>query len=534
MASYIISLNSSTYADNDAAITGITGAGASVTKTFNLPLTFRIEATAEQLAAISGVTFYDTDDTMLTASHAGATYTTTHLTALGRETNSATAGVSKALAWSPSQNGSGSTVYLLDTGIQSSHAEFASATISNLHNATSATGFVDSDGHGTAIGSLIVGANVGTSPNATLKNVKLFNNSNGSITVGEVVDALDAILDDHNANTPSTAKTVCMPFTVTKNQLIDQKLSELQENNLILVAAAGNQGSEVDDYSPGGLDTIITVGAVNSDLSATSWTNLPLSTDTGNTNPMVQTHTAGAKLDIWAPGVDISVADSANNTNYVNVTGTSASAGLVAGVTSHYIQKYPSHSALEVKSTLVAEGYLHGRASNVSCLTFGHLDYVSGGKKPDWANINYSLAVAPQSTDTEFTSVPSGRVLNVQYGQTANVSVGVNASASDVIVLPFSPLSPWMTFDTATGLLTADTSNATLAPASIKPGVYNFAVKGTLAGTTAVEEFSVGVYETSVDELEGASEFYYDTDSNDYEAVITYGSAYWQSLTFKP
>jgi hypothetical protein len=534
MASYIISLNSSTYADNDAAIAGITGAGASVTKTFNLPLTFRIEATAEQLAAISGVSFSDTDDTMLTASHAGATYTTTHLTALGRESSTITQGVSNALAWSPSQNGSGTTVYLLDTGVQSSHVEFANATITNLHNASSAVGFVDTDGHGTAIGSLIVGENIGTSPNATLKNVKLFNNSNGSITVGEVVDALDAILDDHNSNTPSTAKTVCMPFTVTKNQLIDQKLNELQENNLILVAAAGNQGSEVDDYSPGGLDTIITVGAVNSDLSATSWTNLPLSTDTSNTNSIIKGHSSFAKLDIWAPGVDISVSDSANNSNYINVTGTSASAGIVAGVSTHYIQKYPSKNAFEVKSTLITEGHLHTIASNVSCLTFGHLDYVSGGKKPDWANINYSLAVAPQTTDTEFTNLPSGRILNVQYGQTANVSVGVNASATDVIVLPFSPLSPWMTFDTATGLLTADTSNATLAPASIKPGIYNFAVKGTLAGTTAVEEFSVGVYETSEDELEGAPEYYYDTDSNEYEAVITYGSAYWQSLTQKP
>ena len=55
MANYIVEMDSGVHADASAAASAITSAGASITTTFSLSMTYLIDATAEQLAAISGV-----------------------------------------------------------------------------------------------------------------------------------------------------------------------------------------------------------------------------------------------------------------------------------------------------------------------------------------------------------------------------------------------------------------------------------------------------------------------------------------------
>ena len=52
MAKYLISLDSSQYADNAAGGSAITDTGASIYTTFELPCTYEIEATPEQLNEI--------------------------------------------------------------------------------------------------------------------------------------------------------------------------------------------------------------------------------------------------------------------------------------------------------------------------------------------------------------------------------------------------------------------------------------------------------------------------------------------------
>ena len=111
--------------------------------------------------------------------------------------------------------------------------------------------------------SLIVGDNLGMSPNATLYNVKMFNEGAGNISIGDVIGALDQVSTHHSNNDPADPKVVCMPFTMTKSQLIDDTLNDMLDDNLVIIAAAGNDGGEVDNFSPGGLDTVITVGAAS-------------------------------------------------------------------------------------------------------------------------------------------------------------------------------------------------------------------------------------------------------------------------------
>lgn len=537
MANYIVSLDTSTYANAGAAELALTNAGAAITKTYQFPLTYGVTATTSQLASLAGVLRYEEIGTVLTAQKAGGTPTYHHLqsTSVNKNYN---------YYWHPvdTTHGQGQHVYLLDTGIDIGHQEFGNATnVNNLYNCTNATGFVDTDGHGTAIASLIVGGAVGIAANATLHNVKMFDNGNGNVTVGEIVDALDNVLTHHNNNSPAEPKVVCMPFTVTKNQLIDDKLNELLDENLMLVACAGNRGNgdDVDNYSPGGLDTITTVASHDEYFYATTFSQLPLKNGTWDSDNIHGANTTivrklvqnAAEIDIFAIGTNVSVADHANVSNYNTVNGTSASAALVAGAATHFMNLYSSNSAQTIKSYMVSRGHEaaklrrsttpEGAEHHHPVLAYDNLTFPVG-KTADWDKISLSILSVPMTSQVSFTTIPSGRLLDVQYGQTANINIGLSNAVSNVAVLDFSPLSPWMSFNTSTGVFVSDTSNATLAPANVSPGIYHFAVKGQIGDTVHVEEYSVGVYENDVSELNSATEFYYDDDEEAYEEVVAY------------
>jgi len=160
-------------------------------------------------------------------------------------------------------------------------------------------------------------------------------------------------------------------------------------------------------------------------------------------------------------------------------------------------------------------------------LAYTNLDRQVGDSRPDWGKINYALAYAPQTTDTALTSVPSGRIATLALGANSVVNIGLASGASNVEVLTFSPLPPFVTFDASSGNVTITTSGLASDRA---PGIYNFAIKGTVASKVYVEEFQVGLYNTSADELESASEYYWESDANsgagDYEEVINYNTAF--------
>ena len=129
------------------------------------------------------------------------------------------------------------------------------------------------------------------------------------------------------------------------------------------------------------------------------------------------------------------------------------------------------------------------------------------------------LDSAGVDSSAQLFTTPSGIVGNVQRGQTVTIDLGINGSAANVGVLSFSPLSPWMAFDTNTGILTLDTSGVA---ADRAPGFYTFGVKGKIGDIYSVEEYTVGLYETAESELEGTiNTYYYDTDNTEYDLNTT-------------
>jgi hypothetical protein len=502
MAKYIISLDASVHQDTASAEAAIAATGATVTKAFSFALTFEIEATAEQKDAIVGLTAYTNGETVLPYTLQVVNNNHLRMTLVDHnETNELVI----PETYNPLNRGAGQHVYLVDTGIKTTHEQFSEATINNLYS-NYGTDFADTAGHGTMVGSLIVGKDLGPAKDATLHNVKLFNSGSDTITVAEILSALDAVLTHHLANSPSQTKVACMPWVASRNAFIDSKILELNSAGVVVVAAAGNNSDNVSNYSPAGVREIITVGAHDSNWIVSAFTNMPWD----GTDAVLSYNNYGAEIDIFAPGAGVQVAGLVSDNEYIdNAAGTSLATGITAGVVAQYIARYPGYSSAKIKDVLVQEGHLFGH----SLLSFASVTNV------DYSTVNKSVLTFDTSAEAMLTTVPSGRIASVQHGQTATVDLGLNGSATDVAVLDFAPLPPWVTFDSATGVVSINTASLDV---SMVPGAFVFAIKGKIGGITKVEEYSIAVYATSEDEISGSTQYYYDSESGAYDPVVTF------------
>jgi|TARA_R110002153_G_scaffold7421_3_gene33397 hypothetical protein len=571
MANYIVEMDGTVHADSTAAVSAITSAGASVSTTFDLNLTYEIDCTSDQLAAITGVKYsslseadsgleasaldqthfnyidnrWHSQSNQVTAGsfvvgteyiivEAGNTDFTligsadsdlkTTFTATGVGTGTGIVSPSVQSAFISKYTGDGKTVYLLDSGMNQNHEEFANATITNLWTAfdTNPNGdaydsdYEDNVGHGTAVGSLIVGENIGTAKDCTLMNVKLYDQAAGNTSVVNVITAFNKVLVHHNANDNTDVKVLCAPWVTTQNDLIDSKVMELNSANVVVVAAAGNNNDDVNTYSPAGIEEIITVGSIDRNYAITAFTNTPWSGGSAN----VSFPNYGSSLDILTIGEDVCMAASLSNTLYTLGSGTSLSTGLVAGGTAAFVEKHPTFNSNKIKETLIAEG-------RVKALLRLDMTDEALAAHPYFSNVNFQhsflqLDSAGDDASVELFTTPSGVVGTIQKGQSATIDLGLNAGATDIEVLSFSPLSPWMAFDTATGILTADTTSVA---ANMSPAYYTFGIKGKLGNIYSVEEYTVGVYTTAESELQGnINSYYYDADNSEYDinSVIAY------------
>lgn len=105
--------------------------------------------------------------------------------------------------------------------------------------------------------------------------------------------------------------------------------------------------------------------------------------------------------------------------------------------------------------------------------------------------------------------------------------------ASNVSLSDFSPLPPFATITNAEGgnvevgevYLNVDTSDASTMANVTLPAVFHFSIKGERSNVVVIEEYSVGIYNTSEDELYSAPEFYYDSEETSYDQVVNFNAA---------
>jgi aqualysin 1 len=222
-------------------------------------------------------------------------------------------------------NGAGTHVYVLDTGIRTTHREFAGrigAGFSALDNSPSVE---DCNGHGTHVASIAAGTRFGVAKAATAHSVRVLDCS-GNGTTADVIEGLNFV-----RTTGTTFPSVVnMSLFGPDSPALNDAISSLTGANVPVVVAAGNSASDACLGSPANEPSALTVGATAANDSRAGFSNF------------------GECLDLFAPGVNVLGAGIANNDATATISGTSQAAPHVAGAVALFLQRFPRTQAAKV------------------------------------------------------------------------------------------------------------------------------------------------------------------------------------------
>ncbi len=269
-------------------------------------------------------------------------------------------------------DGTGVHVYVLDSGIRATHEEFQGRIGEGWD-------FVDDDAdpddlgpiaHGTGVASIIGGTDLGVAKDVTLHAVRVLN-QRMSGSEEDAIAALHWVIDHH-----ISPAIINMSFT-TPNYYDEmaQAVQQAIDAGITVVASAGNTGSDACNYYPAGFPGVITVGATDRNdyryVASGAESNI------------------GSCVDLFAPGVDVEVADNSHDSSVTTSSGTTEAAPHVAGAAAIYLEAHPNATPAEVAQAIISQA------------TQGVLNNIGQGS-PNLLLFTSDLTDAPSCTETVF------------------------------------------------------------------------------------------------------------------------------------
>ncbi|CAG8510380.1 314_t:CDS:2 [Acaulospora colombiana] len=156
----------------------------------------------------------------------------------------------------PTSAGSGTTVYVVDTGVLVSHKEFEGrATFGGAFCAGCPQ--TDDNGHGSHVSGIVAGKTFGVAKKANIIGVKVLA-ADGSGTSADVISGLMFVLTDHKKRKNSIVNmSLGGPLSAAMNKAV----KSLTDDGVHVVVAAGNDAADACGSSPASEPSAITVGA---------------------------------------------------------------------------------------------------------------------------------------------------------------------------------------------------------------------------------------------------------------------------------
>ncbi len=248
-----------------------------------------------------------------------------------------------AYAYAPCAGGVTTHVFVIDTGIYSGHAEFATNRVSatstctagTLGCAAGTTKWADDNGHGTHCSGVAGGRNTGVAKRVVFHAVKVLAAS-GSGSVSAVAAGVKWVQDAVAAN-PTTLRpaVVSMSLGGGISPTIDTAVAALVASGVPVVVAAGNSAADACTSSPADVAGAITVAASDSASASAYFTNY------------------GSCVDLYAPGVNVYSSVNAAGA-YATWSGTSMATPHVAGVVAQMLSVKPCLKPPQVASLLLS------------------------------------------------------------------------------------------------------------------------------------------------------------------------------------
>jgi subtilisin family serine protease len=231
-------------------------------------------------------------------------------------------------AYEYAQTGAGVEAFVLDTGLNTEHQEFTGRVGEGYDFIDDDADPADCHGHGTHVAGTIGGSTYGLAKDVTVRAVRVLD-CQGSGSYSAIIGGIDWVAA--NATGPAVAN---MSLGGSFSQALNDAIAAAVESGVTFAIAAGNEGQDACNVSPGSEASAITVGATDESDAAASFSNF------------------GECVDILAPGVGITSAwiDAVDAEN--TISGTSMATPHVAGVAALYLEANPGATPDEVAAAL--------------------------------------------------------------------------------------------------------------------------------------------------------------------------------------
>jgi subtilisin family serine protease len=224
--------------------------------------------------------------------------------------------------------------YIIDTGIRTSHSEFAGRASVGTDTVGGGQNGQDCQGHGTHVAGTVGGKTYGVAKGVKLIAVRVLDCSGSGTTAG-VIAGVDWVTA--NAKKPAVAN---MSLGGSANTSLDNAVKKSIASGVSYAIAAGNGNiiglpANACNYSPARVPEAITVGATDSSDRRASFSNY------------------GTCLDLFAPGVNITSAWKDNDTATNTISGTSMATPHTVGVAALYLSTHATATPAQVRDALV-------------------------------------------------------------------------------------------------------------------------------------------------------------------------------------
>jgi aqualysin 1 len=231
---------------------------------------------------------------------------------------------------------SGVNIYVIDTGIDATHADLNVVRSDvNFHGGPD----TDCDGHGTHVAGTLAAEDdtrgvVGVAPGAPLISVKVLG-CDGSGALSNVIEGVDWVTA--NADKPAVAN---LSLSGRASKALDSAVKRSANSRVFYSVSAGNQGQNACKRSParagaGSNNGIVTIAATTRSDEETSWSNF------------------GRCVDLWAPGKKI--LSTKLGEGQKRMSGTSMAAPHAGGTAALYLSGRPNALPANVESVLKSD-----------------------------------------------------------------------------------------------------------------------------------------------------------------------------------